>query len=275
MVVLGDVVVECTGEGDIAARAGVPYTKIDRKKEEIDPPSITFHMDGVDWDKVTKYFKENPEEFVRFPSTRVWGQVRPEFEERRRARIEELKKAESILDLVKRGTLGFVNFYEITEEAVRNGDLPSHGVDLGFFFTPREGGVIQPVFQRSAQIPDCDITNVRELTWAEIEARRQVAMAVKAARKYLPGFENAYLTRLAFYVRGREGRHFIGDYQLTSDDVAEARKFPDVIAKSGMSTAIKGPFHSCRYPAESMNIDPNIKRVSVKNGGRMIFLTGV
>ena len=53
MAVMGKIIVECTGEGDIAARAGVPYTKIDRKKEEIDPPSITFHMDGVDWGKVT------------------------------------------------------------------------------------------------------------------------------------------------------------------------------------------------------------------------------
>ncbi|MEM3703600.1 MAG: FAD-dependent oxidoreductase [Candidatus Bathyarchaeia archaeon] len=267
MAVLGDVVIECTGEGDIAVRAGAPYTVIDRTKEEIDPPSITFHMDGVDWDKVTKYFKENPEEFVRFPSIMAWGQITTEYKERVKARMEELKKASSILDLVKAGKLGYVNFYKISEEAVKNGDLPPRGVDLGFFFTPRQGGVIQPVFQHSAQVPDCDITNVRELTWAEIEARRQVTMAVKAVRKYLPGFKNAYLTRLTFCVRGREGRHFIGDYQLTSDDVAEARKFPDVIAKSAMNTNIGGPFHSCRYPAESMNIDPKVKKVRVKNGG--------
>src|SRR4030042_5682132 len=66
MAVMGKVIVECTGEGDIAVRAGVPYTKIDRTKEEIDPPSITFHMDGVDWDKVTAYFKVNPEEFIEY-----------------------------------------------------------------------------------------------------------------------------------------------------------------------------------------------------------------
>ena len=63
MGVLGKVIIEATGEGDVAVLAGVPYTKIDRKKEEIDPPSITFHMDGIDWKKVTDYFKTHLEEF--------------------------------------------------------------------------------------------------------------------------------------------------------------------------------------------------------------------
>lgn len=62
MAVMGKVIIEATGEGDIAVRSGVQYSKIDRTKEEIDPPSITFHMDGIDWDKVTKYYKENPDQ---------------------------------------------------------------------------------------------------------------------------------------------------------------------------------------------------------------------
>ena len=160
-----------------------------------------------------------------------------------------------------------MTFRKISKIAVDNGDLPPLGVDLGFYFTPREGGVIQPVFQHSAQVPDCDITDVRELSAGEVEARRQVAIAIKAIRKYLPGFENAYFTRLTSYMRGREGRHMIGDYQMTSEDVAEARKYQDVIAKSAMSTAVKGPMHSARYPADSMNIDPNTKRARVKDGG--------
>ena len=57
MAIMGKVIIEATGEGDIMARAGVPYSQIDRTKEELDPPSITFHMDGVDWSKTTAYFK--------------------------------------------------------------------------------------------------------------------------------------------------------------------------------------------------------------------------
>jgi len=265
MMILGKVIIDATGEGDIAVRAGVPFMTIDRTKEEIDPPSVAFHMDGVDWKEVTKYFKENPDELVRFPSKPVW-KVNPFVEMRRKKIIDALMKAESILDLAWRGILGSVNFYALSEEAVKNGDLPPRGSDFGFFFTFRDGH-FQPVFQHTAQAEDCDVTDARELTKAEIECRKQVAMAIKAVKKYLPGFKNAYCTKVLFAIRGREGRHFIGDYQLTSDDVAEARKFPDVVAKSAMHALIGGPFHSCRFPAESMNIDPSIKRVAPKNGG--------
>ena len=263
MAVMGKVIIECTGEGDIAVRSGVPFTKIDRTKEEIDPPSITFHMDGVDWDKVTAYMKENPEEFLG--DTR--GRTTARDEESRKKSLEQLKNCKSIIDLVKVGTLGAINFPKFTREALDNGELPPYGVDLGFFFTPREGGHIQPIFQHSAQVPDCDTTDVRELSAGEVEARRQVAIALKAARKYLPGFENAYFTRLTAYMRTREGRHFIGDYQLTMDDVAEARKFKDVIAKSAMPAAAGGPFHSAAHPGESMNINPDRKMARPKDDG--------
>ncbi len=258
----GKVIIEATGEGDIAVRAGVPFTKIDRKKEEIDPPSITFHMDGMDWDKVTAYLKENPDEYA--------GPIRPTAsaleKERRKRRIDQLMNAQSILDLVRTGTLGTITFRKLTHEALKNGDFHPYG-DLGFFFTVRDGGVIQPVFQHSAQVADCDTTDVRELTAGEVEARRQTAIALKAVRKYLPGFENAYFTRLTNYMRTREGRHFIGDYQMTIDDVVEERKFKDVIGKSAMAVSVGGPFHSAAYPGEAMNIAMDRKMGRPKNGG--------
>jgi hypothetical protein len=260
--VRGKVIIEATGEGDIAFRAGVPFTKIDRKKEEIDPPSITFHMDGMDWDKVTAYLKENPEEFLG-PARAT---ASPKEKERRKKRIEQLQNAKSILDLVRAGTLGTITFRNLTHKALDNGDFHPYG-DLGFFFTARDNGVIQPVFQHSAQVPDCDTTDVRELTAGEVEARRQTAIALNAVRKYLPGFENAYFTRLTSYMRTREGRHFIGDYQMVFDDVVEERKFKDVIGKSAMSVSVGGPFHSAAYPGEAMNIARDRKFGTPKDGG--------
>ena len=266
MAVMGKVIIEATGEGDIAVVAGVPYTKIDRTKEEIDPPSITFHMDGVDWDKVTAYVKENMDDFaeeIRGMGSRM---KTPQDEKRRNNRVENLKNCTSIIDLVKDGTLGAINFPTLTRKALDAGDFHGHG-DLGFFFTPRDGGHIQPIFQHSAQVHDCDTNDVRELSAGEVEARRQVAIALKAARKYLPGFENAYFTRLTSYMRTREGRHMIGDYQLVIEDVAEARKFEDVVAKSGMPASVGGPFHSAAHPGRAMNIDPERKIARPKDGG--------
>lgn len=263
MAVMGKVIIEATGEGDMAVRAGVPFTKIDRTKEEIDPPSITFHMDGVDWDKVTAYMKANPDQFAGD----TWGlKPTPQQEAAKKRSLERLNNCRSILDLVKAGTLGALNFTKLTRQALEAGDIHPYG-DLGFFFTPRDGGHIQPVFQHSAQVQDCDTTNVRELSSGETEARRQVVIALKAARKYLPGFENAYFTRLTSSMRVREGRHMVGDYQITTADVGEARKFDDVIAKCAMATQSGGPFHSAAFPGASMNINPERKYTRPKDGG--------
>ncbi len=261
MAIMGKIIIEASGEGDLAARAGVPFTKVDRTKEEIDPPSITFHMDGVDWDQVTAYMKANPDQFVGDS----WGlKPTPQQEAMRKKSLEQLHKCRSLLDLVKAGTLGAINFTKLTRQALEAGDLHPYG-DLGFFFTPRDGGHIQPVFQHSAQVPDCDVNDVRELSAGEAEARRQVVIALNAAKKYLPGFQNAYFTRLTSSMRAREGRHMKGDYQLTTEDVAAARKFSDVVAKCAMPTQRGGPFHSTAHPGSAMNISPD--RVYTRPGG--------
>ena len=252
--VLGKVIIEASGEGGIAKRAGAPWTMVDRNERELDPPSIAFHMDGVDWDKVTAYMKENPEEF---------------FERNERSKkldLEQLQNCKSILDLVRAGTLGELSFRKITREALDKGDFHPYG-DLGFFFTPREGGVIQAIFQHSGQVPDCNTTDVRELSWGEVEARRQAVIALKAARKYLPGFENAYFTRLTSCLRTRCGRNFIGDYQMTREDASECAKFKDVIAKEALPVHGGGPGHSARYPGFSSNLEPKIERAIPKDGG--------
>jgi hypothetical protein len=263
MAVMGKVVVEATGEGDIAVRAGVPFTKIDRTQEEIDPPSITFHMDGVDWDKVTAYMKANPDEYLGGMPKRI---LTAQQEESRKRRLEVLRNCGSLIELVKAGKLGTLNFPALTQKALAAGDFHPYG-DLGFFFTPRDGGHIQPIFQHSGQVPDCDCTNIKEISAGESEARRQVAISLKAAVKYLPGFENAYFTRLTSCVRTREGRHMVGDYQLTSEDVEAARKFPDVIAKSGMPTSTGGPFHSTATPGNAMNVKGSKKFSTPRDGG--------
>jgi hypothetical protein len=263
MAVMGKVIIEASGEGDIAVRAGVPFVKVNRKEEEIDPPSITFHMDGVDWAKVTEYMKAHPEAFLNDTFGLKRTALQEEIHQRGLKRLQECK---CITDLVKKGQLGTLNFDKISAQALAAGDMHPYG-DLGFFFTPRDGGHIQAIFQHTAQVPDCDINDIKELSIGESEARRQVVIALKAIKKYLPGFENAYFTRLTVAVRAREGRHMEGDYQLVTPDVDEARKFDDVIAKCAMSTTTGGPFHSTATPGTSMNVNPDRGYHRPKDGG--------
>ena len=262
MGVLGKVIIEASGEGDIAVRAGVPYTKVDRTKEEIDPPSITFHMDGVDWDKVTAYFKENSQQLLT-----ANGQRDPKVPgfKRNAHLFDRIMECDSVIDLVKAGVLGALDYPELSINAMEAGDITRFG-DLGHFFTPREGGHIQAIFQHTAQVEDCDTTDITEWSYGEVESRRQAALAIKAIRKYLPGFENSYFTRLTSSMRTREGRHMVGDYQMQAEDVRANRKFPDVIAKAAMAATRGGPFHSTALPGAAHNVDVG-ERFSVQDGG--------
>jgi hypothetical protein len=101
--------------------------------------------------------------------------------------------------------------------------------------------VIQAHFQHSSHVSGIDPTEVRDLTYGEIEARRQIVIAWKFIKKYMPGFEKAYITRVCTELRVRETRRIMGDYMLTSDDVLQARKFEDVIGKSSFP---KGGHHT-------------------------------
>jgi flavin-dependent dehydrogenase len=58
----GKVVIECTGEGDIAARAGCDWELA--PKEQIQPHSLAFTMAGVDWKEFIAYIGSHPEEIT-------------------------------------------------------------------------------------------------------------------------------------------------------------------------------------------------------------------
>ena len=250
MAVMGKIIIEASVEGEICKKAGVEYQQIDRTKEELDPPSITFHMDGIDWDKAWQYYKDNPDEWVP-----AWIKGMPGWENSRVAknRIEALEKYDNLIDCVMDGVTDNIDYQALTLEAIKNGDMHPYG-DLGHFFTPRQFGHVQAAFQHTAQIKDCDTTNITEWSAGEVEARRQVVISIKAIQKYLPGYEHAYLTRITTTMRTREGRHTVGDYQMVATDVSSCAKFPDVMAKCGMSATAGGPFHSAATPGTAYNV---------------------
>jgi hypothetical protein len=215
-IVLGKVIIDCTGEGDLCVKAGVPFEK--RAREHLMRPSIAFTVDGVNWEVILKYIKENPNEFafrthpyLKMSQEEMWKQ------------IKAIKKIEEIGNVPD-------GWFSIVDKGVKAGEMHQFGT-IGFFLTPREGGVIQAHFQHSAHVPDCDATDIRDLTRAEVEARHQAIMAWKFIKKHIPGFEKAYITRVTPEIRIRETRRITCDYRITEKDIAAARKFKDVIGK--------------------------------------------
>lgn len=86
-----------------------------------------------------------------------------------------------------------------------------------------------------------DGTDVRDLTRAEIEARRQVAATTDFLIEHVPEFADAYLIDTAPQIGVRETRRIVGDYTLSTDDVVEGRPFEDVITTVSFAMDIHHP----------------------------------
>jgi hypothetical protein len=84
-------------------------------------------------------------------------------------------------------------------------------------------------------------TDVWDLSYAEWLSRRQIREIARFLRNYVPGFEQAYVVQSGVNVGVRETRRIVGEYQLTSEDVLSAKKFPDAIARGSYPVDIHNP----------------------------------
>ena len=72
-----------------------------------------------------------------------------------------------------------------------------------------------------------------QLSYGELEGRRQCWDTFDFMRGALPGFERAYIVEIAPQLGIRETRRALGAYQLSEDDVLECADFADSIGVNG------------------------------------------
>jgi hypothetical protein len=72
-----------------------------------------------------------------------------------------------------------------------------------------------------------------QLSYGEIEGRRQVRETFEFIRSVTPGFERAYIADIAPQIGIRETRRVRGEYMLTEDDVLDCVDFDDTIGVNG------------------------------------------
>ena len=60
--VFGKVIIDCTGDAAVCAKAGATYEL--REKKDIQPMSLIGKMAGVDMDRVRQYYEEHPPDTV-------------------------------------------------------------------------------------------------------------------------------------------------------------------------------------------------------------------
>ena len=246
----GKIVIDATGEGYVAAHAGCEMACVSKK--DIQPHTLSFTVDGVDWDELLQFIRENPEQF----SYRQL--VYPCNDSNMEDVYEEYKKC---YDITKMGEI--MGFYQLRDMAMKNGEWHPYS-GAGFFLTPKEGGHIQAHFQHSSQVDKTMPTDAWELTKCNVECRKQNKIAWNFFKKYVPGFKNAYITKVCTELRLREGPRIVGDYVLTKHDVGECAVFPDTIGKSSFKA---GSYHVATV--DTLNVCAEVKDdlVYPKDGG--------
>jgi hypothetical protein len=133
-----------------------------------------------------------------------------------------------------------MGFFDLRKMALENGDWhPNSGA--GFFLQPKEGGKWLAHFQHSCQVDHALSSDAWDMTRVNIECRKQIQIAWRFFKKYVPGFEDAYIVKMGTEIRIREGARIVGDYVFTRNDVLEEAKFDDVIGLSHMSA---GAYHT-------------------------------
>ena len=194
--------VDATGDGDVAARAGVPFTvgvteedlcAKETKIGETTPVGVMFKVGNADLARTFDWLDKNRESFKRHPFSRFT------FEEARR----NFERGENAAMCV---------FFNDMKNWFQTYNLPSRGVVT--ICCPCVSGV-----------DGCDTA---ELTRAEIVMADMVKRWVDRLREQIPGFENIFLMDCP-EMGVRETRHIRCEHTLGFMDIYEQRSFDDCI----------------------------------------------
>jgi len=230
LALMGKVIIDATGDGDVAFRAKAPIESGDEFGVN-QAMSLRFSVGNIDLEKFADFLEE----------LEGYRQKLPFFHA---AHVNGKKNA----------------LTPYFEKAYKEGVLEETDGDyFQIFGVPGRPGELS--FNCPRISSKTDGTNVDHLTNAQIEGKQIIKRLLNFLKKYFPGFENSYLVAVASMVGIRESRRVRGEYYLTEDDYKEARKFPDGIAKNrypiDIHSSKKGggvAFHSNLAPTEYQEI---------------------
>jgi hypothetical protein len=199
--------VDCTGDGDLAARAGAEFVYGREGDGRAQPVSAIFRVGGVDLDKTWAYLEAHPEDFET-----------PEGYNGDEYSVEKFRAKPGV---------GVAGFRSLIRKARAAGDYTIPRDDMGFNPFPDRREVTINI----TRVHDIDGTDPDDLTRAEVESQMQILEGLRFLRKYVPGFEGCYVVSSPFQVGIRETRHIKGGYVLTKGDVVTGRDFDDQVAR--------------------------------------------
>lgn len=206
--ILARTIIDCTGDADVAFLAGVPCEK-GNETGGMQPPTLMFCMKGVDVSKLRMSIADQPETYDMdtIPN--------------------EFFRKDNFITVGLRGMI---------QKAVNDGlKIPTERTILITGLDDDE------IWVNMSRISGVDGTEPASLSYGEMEGRRQMKEIQQYLKKYVPGFEHAYLDRVAPFLGIRETRRIVGKYVLNKEDLLGCRKFDDAIAVASYPLDIHHP----------------------------------
>jgi hypothetical protein len=200
--ILAQRVVDATGDADIAFRAGARCIKT--PKDEMMGVTVMFSCTGVNRERFLEYVAEH---------LSTYGDWRENWQ------VETTGKE----DLLPSSYLD-EPFCRARQDGLIPEDMTSIGGTWGTLTDTGEVTCLNMIYMLGY-----DCTEVRDLTRAEIEGRRQALLAIKALKEYAPGFEGARLSHFGMTLGTRDSRKVAGRHRLTGHDVRNEARFEDSI----------------------------------------------
>ncbi|PVZ83941.1 pyridine nucleotide-disulfide oxidoreductase [Serratia sp. S1B] len=204
--ILAKVIIDCTGDADIAAFAGAPFVQPD--KDSVMSVTTVFSCSNVN---KTRFMADIE---ATKPKYGDWG------------RDEENKNwSYEIHESCKEMFSPYLG--KVFAKGKKAGLVPKEVTLGGSWSTVTEFGDAN--YMNVVSIPKIDCTDVLDLTRAEIDGRKQALYAIETLRQFQPGFEKATLKNFGMTVGVRESRHIIGRTRLTENDICHQGRYPDSI----------------------------------------------
>lgn len=200
--ILGKVVIDCSGDGDIAARCGCEY-KIGREEDgACQPMSMIFGTSKT-------------------AAPDLWAPKG--CGEGCRSELVKNRYEGAVKQARERGIIK----YNPNDIFCASTQISMYQKDLRL--------------NNFTRVQACSGIDAEELTQAEIMGRKQVHEAIDFMRTYMIDCEDAQLVSTATAIGVRESRRILGEYVLTGDDVINGRAFDDCICRGIYTLDIHNP----------------------------------
>lgn len=211
--------IDCTGDGDIAERLGIPY-EMGSENGELQPMTMVFHIKGVNPKKLLEFVVEHPENCGLGENPNI-----------------KKTPKELALELFELGypKVFFSSRGPLMRNAIEKGELSSSM--LAFNPNAKDGTVVTV---NTTRLSRKDCLGADTLGASMLELTKQVSDAFSFIKNNIPGCENAVFGGIAPRLGIRETRRILGEYYLTADEAREGVRHDNDICLGGHEIDVHG-----------------------------------